>query len=115
MKRGDLLICIPPGDFGKPRPAVIVQADLFNDARDTLTVCLITGELIDASLFRVRLEPGPDNRLTKPSDVMIDKLMTLKKDRLGTPLGHLTAAQLHAVNDALRRWLDLALCPPTLP
>ena len=106
VKRGDLMLCIPPGDFGKPRPAVIVQADMFN-ARDSITVCLLTGELITAPLFRVRVKPGPSNALRKVSDVMVDKIMTLRKERFYTALGRLTAEQMRELDAALHVWLGL--------
>ena len=54
MKRGDIYAAIPPGDYGKPRPVVIVQSDAFA-ARDSITVCLLTSTLVDAPLFRVRI------------------------------------------------------------
>jgi mRNA interferase MazF len=107
MKRGELYVATPPGDYGKPRPVVIVQSDLFLEARDSVTVCLLSSELIAAPLFRVRIKRGPHNRLKRASDVVADKLMTLRKERLGEPLGALTADELAALDQALRRWLAL--------
>ena len=107
VKRGDLVVCIPPGDYGKPRPAVIVQADLFNEARESITVCLLTSDLINAPLFRIRIKPGPSNALEKTSDLRVDKLMTLRKERLSQPLGRLTDAELADLNAALALWLGL--------
>lgn len=108
MKRGDLVICIPPGSFGKPRPAVVVQADMFNAARDSITACLLTSDLVHAPLFRVRVRPGPSNALRKTSDVMVDKVMTLRKERLSIALGRLTFEEMRAVDRALLLWLGLS-------
>ena len=106
MKRGDLYSAVPPGDYGKPRPVVIVQSDLFAD-RDSVTVCLLSSTLIDAPLFRVRVVPGTHNRLRKASDVMVDKLMTVKRTRLTTALGSLTTDEIASLDRALARWLSL--------
>lgn len=111
VKRGDLYSAIPPGDYGKPRPVVIVQSDLFAQ-RDSVTVCLLSSTLIDAPLFRVRLAPGPHNKLRKLSDVMVDKIMTVKRSRLASALGSLTADETAALDQALARWLAL---PTPLP
>ncbi|MGH8719646.1 MAG: type II toxin-antitoxin system PemK/MazF family toxin [Burkholderiales bacterium] len=107
MKRGELYIATPPRDYGKPRPVVIVQSDLFLEARDSVTVCLLSSELIDAPLFRVRVKRAPHNRLKRASDVMADKLMTLRKERLGESLGTLSTDELVALDQGLRRWLAL--------
>lgn len=103
MKRGDLYVATPPGDHSKPRPVVIVQSDLFIAARDSITVCLLSSETIDASLFRVRVKRAPHNRLKRNCDVMADKIMTVRKERLGEPLGALTTDEIVAVDQALRR------------
>lgn len=108
MKRGALYTAIPPGDYGKPRPVVIVQSDLFAE-RDSVTVCLLTSTLINAPLFRVRVSPGPHNKLSKASDVMLDKLMTVRRSRLATPLGQLTAEETGTLDRALARWLSLPI------
>ena len=106
MKRGELYSAAPPGDYGKPRPVVIVQSDLFA-GRDSVTVCLLSSTLIDAPLFRVRIEPGSHNRLRKASDVMIDKIMTVKRIRLTSTLGSVTSDELALLDRALARWLSL--------
>ena len=63
MKRGDIVLAVARGDYGKPRPAVIVQSDLFNPTHASLLVCLLTTELIDAPLFRLPLAPDACQRL----------------------------------------------------
>jgi mRNA interferase MazF len=107
MRRGELYVAAPPGDYGKPRPVVIVQSDLFIEARDSITVCLLSSGLIDAPLFRVRVKRGSSNRLKRACDVMADKVMTLRKERLRQSLGSLSPDELVAVDQALRRWLAL--------
>ncbi len=106
MKRGDIYAAIPPGDYGKPRPVVIVQSDAFT-ARDSATVCLLSSTLINAPLFRVRIEPGPLNRLRKTSDIMADKIMTLKRSRLTDAMGTLSEEETALLDQALRHWLAL--------
>lgn len=106
MKRGDIYSAIPPGDYGKPRPVVVVQSDLFTE-RDSVTVCLVTSTLVDAPLFRVRLAPGPHHKLRKSSDVMADKVMTVRRERLADALGSLTSDEMAALERALLRWLAL--------
>ncbi len=108
MKRGDIYAAIPPGDYGKPRPVVIVQSDAFT-ARDSVTVCLLTSTLINAPLFRVRIKPGPHNGLRKASDVMVDKIMTLRRARLTAMTGSLTPEETLLFDRALALWLALPL------
>lgn len=106
MKRGDIHAAIPPGAYGKPRPVVIVQSDAFA-ARDSITVCLLTSTLVDAPLFRVRIEPGALNSLRKASDIMVDKIMTLKRSRLTDAMGTLSGEEIELLDRALGRWLAL--------
>lgn len=106
MKRGDLFAAIPPGEYGKPRPVVVVQSDVFA-SRDSVTVCLLTSTLVPAPLFRVRIEPGPHNQLRKTSDIMADKIMTLKRSRLTEPMGELTLEEVAMLDRALGQWLAL--------
>ena len=89
MRRGDLVTVAVSGDFGKPRPALVIQSDHF-DATATVTVLLISSTLVDAPLIRLAVEPGAENGLRKPSQVMIDKAITVQRDRVGkrTTPGH---------------------------
>ena len=70
------------GDYGKPRPALVVQSDLFNETHASVTVCPITSTLVDAPLFRVSVRPARTNGLPKPSQVMVDKVQTLRRERI---------------------------------
>lgn len=105
--RGDLVTVTLPGDFGKPRPALIVQADQFA-ATATVTILLVTGTLIDAPLLRVNIRPDADSGLRKPSQVMIDKTMTVRRNRLGSPIGRIDADTLVEVERCLAVFLGIA-------
>ena len=105
MKRGDLHYVNPPGFLGKVRPAVIVQADVFNRNPPSVTLCLLTSTLSDSRL-RVTLQPSKGNGLEKPSQVMIDKVMTLPLDRLSNRVGAVSAGELDQIGASLRAWMD---------
>ena len=107
MKRGDLVTVELAGDFGKPRPALIVQADSF-DATDSVTLLLISGTLVDAPLLRLTIEPDAQNCLQKTSQIMIDKTMTVRRDRLGQRFGQLTAEEMIPVTRSLALFLGIA-------
>jgi mRNA interferase MazF len=106
-RRGDVVICAPPGDFGKPRPAVVVQSDLFNESHASVTLCPVTTYEVDAPLFRVRLKPTAANGLKHDSHAMADKLTTLRADRIGSVVGRLSDAEFQRVEDAVMLWLGL--------
>jgi len=107
MRRGELVTVALPGDFGKPRPALIIQADQF-DATGTLTLALLSGTLVDAPLFRLTVAPTASNGLRKPSQIMIDKIMTVKRDRLGDAIGKLDDETMLAVSRSLALFLGFA-------
>lgn len=86
--------------FGKPRPALIIQSDHF-DKTGTVTVLLISGTLVDAPLIRTVIEPTSTNGLRKRSQVMVDKSMTVKCERIGTVIGRIDNESMLAVNRAL--------------
>jgi mRNA interferase MazF len=107
MRRGDLVTIALAGDFGKPRPALIIQSDQFDDT-GTVTVLLVSGTLVDAPLIRTMIEPTPTNGLRKPSQVMTDKAMSVKRDKIGTILGHLDAEPMLSVTRALAVFVGIA-------
>jgi len=108
VKRGDIVVVAARGAYtGKPRPALIVQSDLFNDTHSSLTVCPITSEVIDAPLFRVSLPPGKRTGLDRPSQVMVDKIVSVPRSAVSRAVGRCEGEELGAVTDALSRWLDL--------
>ena len=99
MQRGDLVTVSLQGDYGKPRPALVVQSDLLADL-DSVVLCPITSELREAA-FRVNIEPSPSNGLQKLSQVMVDKLATLPRARLTEPFGRVDDERMRAINQAL--------------
>lgn len=107
MRRGDLVTISLQGDYGKPRPALVIQSDMFSEARSK-TVLPLTSTLIDAPLIRVQIEPTPQNRLRAASHVMIDKAATLPVDKLGASFGTVNDATMVTVNRALALFLGLA-------
>ena len=108
MKRGDIVKIAMQGDFGKPRPALLIQADAFNETHATVTVLLISSLLIDAPLFRIDLEPEPENGLNKLSQIQVDKIMTVKREKIGDVIGSLSDSAMVKVNRALAVWTGLA-------
>jgi len=109
MKRGDVVICAAPGDYGKPRPAVVVQSDLFNATHSSVAVCLITSHLEDAPLFRIPVPAGKTTGLKRESQVMVDKVIAIPRNKITGRAGALPANALKEVDHALRLWLELAL------
>jgi mRNA interferase MazF len=107
MRRGDLVTVAMPGDFGKPRPALVVQSDLF-DVTGTVTVLLLSSSLVDAPLIRLTVQPSAINGLRKPSQIMVDKAMSVRRDRLGEPFGRLDDETLLAVGRSLALFLGFA-------
>ena len=108
MRRGDLITVALPGDFGKPRPAVIIQSDLFT-SHATVTVLPVTSTVTPSvPLFRLRLEPSADNALRAPSCVMVDKTMTVRADKIGSTIGRLDEGDMLRINRALALFLGIA-------
>ena len=107
MSRGDLVIVATPGDYGKPRPAVIVQSNAIPDSHASVVICPMTSELVEAD-FRVTIEPGPETGLRVPSQVMADKPVTIRRERIGQRMGRLAAADRARLNAALAFVMGLA-------
>ena len=105
--RGDLVSVAIQGDFGKPRPALVIQADPF-DRHTTVTVLPVTSTLVQAPLMRVTVRPSPQNGLQTVSQVMIDKTVTVKKDKLGLVFGRLEPDALVEVERCLAVFLGIA-------
>jgi mRNA interferase MazF len=108
MKRGDVVVVALPGDFGKPRPALIIQSDLFNETHPTLTVLPLTSEIRSTPQFRITVEPSPTNGLRRISQIMIDKPMTFRQDKVRPPLGRVDDATMLRVGRALAVWIGIA-------
>lgn len=106
MKRGDVVTVALQGDFGKPRPALVVQADVYA-AHTSVTILPITSTRIDAPLLRVVLAPSVGNGLTRSSQVMIDKTMTVRRERLGEVIGRVTPDELLEIDRRLAVFLGI--------
>lgn len=105
--RGDLVTVAVQGDFGKPRPALVIQADAFSGL-NSITVLPITSTLVDAPLLRITLEPTDENGLQHPSQVMIDKILTVKNDKIGPKIGSLNPDLLVEIERCLAVFLGVA-------
>lgn len=105
--RGDIVIVAAPGDYGKPRPAVIVQSDALPETHASVIVCQMTSDLAEAD-FRVTIEPGAESGLRERSQVMADKPVTIRRERIGRRIGRLGAAELGRLNTALAFAMGLA-------
>jgi mRNA interferase MazF len=106
ITRGDVVICAAPGDYGKPRPAVVVQSDLFNGTHSSVAVCLITSHLEDAPLIRIPVPAGRTTGLKVESQVMVDKVVAIPRNKITGRAGKLPAGPLKEIDNALRLWLE---------
>jgi len=107
MRRGEVWTVSGPGYAGKPRPAVIVQDDRF-DATVSITICVFTTDDTEAPLFRIPVTPSERNGLRAVSRLMVDKLTTVPKERIGDRIGHLDDTDVMRVNRAILVFLGLA-------
>ena len=106
MKRGAIVVVAARGPYtGKPRPAVVVQSDLFNPTHASATVCPITSDVVDAPLFRLTLPPGSRTGLEVVSQVMIDKIVSVPRGAIAEEIGECDTRELDGVDEALERWL----------
>lgn len=108
MRRGDVVTVAAAGEYGKPRPAVIVQTDAFPESHASVVICQLTSELVDAADFRVGIEPKPENGLRLKSQVMADKPVTVRRERIGQKIGRLGNQDMARVGIALAFVLGLA-------
>lgn len=108
MKRGDLVTVAATGDYGKPRPAVIVQTGALPPEHESVVVCQMTSPLTDAPDFRVTIEPSEKNGLRSRSQVMADKPVTIRRKRVGRQIGHLEYKDIARLNIALAFVIGLA-------
>ena len=104
---GDLVTVAMQGDFGKPRPALVIQANQFSE-HTSVTVLPIISSLVGAPLLRITVQPSAENGLKKPSQVMVDKAVTVKRDKLGPAFGRIDANALVEVERCLAVFLGIA-------
>ena len=108
MKRGQVWILAGGADYaGKPRPAVIVQSDDFDETK-SVVVCLLTGDETEAPLFRIPVEPSESNGLRLASRVMVDKIAAVPRSKLGKQAGELSDSDMVRLNRAVISFLGLA-------
>lgn len=108
MKRGDVVTVATRGAYtSKPRPALVVQSDAFNDTHASITICPITSDVVDAPLFRITLPAGRRTGLQAASQVMIDKVVSVPRDAIGRTLGRADDVELEIVGRALLSWLSI--------
>lgn len=108
MRRGDVVAVAAAGDYGKPRPAVIVQTDALPEKHASVVICQMTSELVDAPDFRVTIEPSAANGLRVRSQAMADKPVTIRRDRIGQAIGRLSAEDVGRLDIALAFVMGLA-------
>jgi mRNA interferase MazF len=113
MRRGDIWTVAGGKDYaGKPRPVVIVQDDSF-DATDSITVCPFTTDKTEAPLFRLPVEPNDRNGLRATCHLMVDKITTVPKTKVGSRVGRLDDEDILRLNQAVLVFLGLAVSPRT--
>ena len=108
MRRGDVVTVAAAGDYGKPRPAVIVQTDALPIEHASVVVCQMTSECSEALDFRVTIGPSQNNGLRVISQVMADKPVTIRRERIGRKIGHLDDKDISRLNIALAFVVGLA-------
>ena len=107
LRRGDLVIVAAAGDYGKPRPAVVVQSNAIPESHASIVICPMTSELAEVD-FRITVEPGPGIGLRVRSQIMADKPVTIRRERIGRQIGRLGAAEMSRLNVALALVMGLA-------
>jgi mRNA interferase MazF len=108
MRRGELVTVAAAGDYGKPRSAVIVQTDAFPESHASVVICQLSSDLAGAPDFRVTIEPSPENGLGLKSQIMADKPVTIRRERIGQKIGRLNNQDMARLGIALAFVLGLA-------
>jgi mRNA interferase MazF len=108
VKRSDIVLVALPGDFGKPRPALIVQSNIFNEQPFSVIVCPLTTEAVDAPAIRISVEPTEATGLHERSYIMIDKIASVRPQRLRNTIGTIDDGIMRQVDSALMIILGLA-------
>ena len=107
MRRGEVVTVAVSGDTGKPRPALVIQSDLFEEL-PSVTLCLVTSELRAAPIFRVTVDPSPDNGLRRVSQIQVHKVLTVARERIGSTIGRLDDETMLKVNRSLAVFIGIA-------
>ena len=106
MKRDSLVTVTLQGIYGKPRPSLIIQSDLFNE-HPSVTILPVTSELRNTPLFRITIEPSSDNGLQKKSQVMVDKAQTIPVGKVGETISTLKKQEMIQVSRKLTLFLGI--------
>lgn len=104
--RGDIVTVVQPGTYGKPRPALVIQSDLFH-MHPSVTILPMTSDLRDASLFRLRIEPSELNGLKSVSEIMVDKITAVPRQKTQEAFGRLENGHLKEAERLLAVWLGM--------
>jgi mRNA interferase MazF len=107
VKRGDIVTIAVQGDYGKPRPAVVVQSDVLNEAESVLVVPF-TSTVRNAPFYRLTVEPSERNGLKAVSQIMVDKVTPCPRTKCGPVIGHLWPHEMFALNSMLSVMIGLA-------
>jgi mRNA interferase MazF len=107
VKRGDIVVISASGDYGKPRPAVVVQSDALN-AADSVLVAMFTSAITDAPLYRLTVAPALANGLNAVSQVMVDTVLAYPRAKSGPVIGRLSATEMLVLNNMLSVMIGLA-------
>jgi mRNA interferase MazF len=108
VKRGDVVLAVVPSELGRPRPGVIVQADEFNKDLSTVFICPVSSDVQERLPLRPIIEAGPSNGLRLRSQIMTDKMITLRQDRVRQVIGHIDSETSEQLDRALLVVLGLA-------
>ena len=106
MRRGDLVTIALQGAYGKPRPALIIQSDLFVE-HPSVTILPVTSDLRATPLFRIQVAPSEANGLQKLSEIMTDKAQTIPREKIGEVFGRLADEEMQAVSRSLAVFLGI--------
>ena len=106
MRRGQFVVVATTGDYGKPRPALIIQNNGFSQLQ-SVTVLPLTSDLYPAMLIRINVAPTRGNGLERRSHIMVDKAATISRSKIGQRIGRLDTETMGAVGVALARFLDI--------
>jgi len=107
VKRGEIVTVAVQGDYGKPRPAVVIQSDWLAETESVL-VCLLTSTTRETPLYRLTVRSTPETGLRQVSQIMVDKIMAVRRDKCGPAIGRLDEVATLALNRLLALVIGLA-------
>jgi mRNA interferase MazF len=108
VTRGNVVLMVVPSDLGRPRPGIVIQADELAADLSTILICPISSDLQDQLLLRPMIEPAPENGLRLRSQIMTDKLVALRRDRIRRVIGRIDVETSEKLDRALLLVLGLA-------